>query len=627
MSNTIEKVTKAARTLCESLKTIVDLCPNPAFVEMLKQPNNQQFLSSMLNNSDKGLSEYLEDPAFKLAVEIENLYSNNKLEALSMDVIDGVLSSYDKISAESQETQTTANSSSLSPSTEDTNIFERSTSGESPTKNSKNIPYSANGSHLSNGTKQKGAKLFDEINSGSHQRGNNSVSYEVSLSNNHKKLSSAQANFDGLPELPKIPDPALEQRIFTHESFVSSLNIDSNVKLHKHNERLEFLGDSFLNFIVSTLIYEAFPYYNEGQLSQLRSELVRNKNLFKWAKLYGFDTRLITNYSALTALASDGKSIADTFEAYLGGIYESFMKESNDGVVDTDEFLHGWFAARKWVEQLSMTVIDEAKSVSKNIVPLNRSAKQELSLILDPATQTDYIRAQYGLDFVSCFRVNGIIMGIGKGPSIKESETRAAMEAIENEKLRYFWSPSFIKKVKNTEKYNGYLTGNATPEIEEHEVQQISMPEDSMVPLTHPHVTTMLLDALRIEVEAKNQQNKENVNEDGGDVEKTVVPKSTTSDVIARDVEYLLGDGTSVKVTECMTNAQQLNMNAKNSLYARFSPLSIFPAYEVFVTVEGLFLTKLTILGEIRGYGLNRNKKISQQLAATLALQNLDNTK
>ena len=60
------------------------------------------------------------------------------------------------------------------------------------------------------------------------------------------------------------------------------------------NERLEFLGDKVLDLIVSTNLYRMYPDYNEGKMSKLRSEIVREKSLAKFSKKLGHYTKLFS---------------------------------------------------------------------------------------------------------------------------------------------------------------------------------------------------------------------------------------------------------------------------------------------------------------------------------------------
>ena len=71
-------------------------------------------------------------------------------------------------------------------------------------------------------------------------------------------------------------DMALTHTSYAHES--------KAVPKPKHNERIEFLGDSVLSVIVSTYMYNNFPELNEGQLTKLRAHLVCEASLFEYAK-------------------------------------------------------------------------------------------------------------------------------------------------------------------------------------------------------------------------------------------------------------------------------------------------------------------------------------------------------
>ncbi|AWD32552.1 Ribonuclease 3 [Candidatus Kinetoplastibacterium sorsogonicusi] len=89
-----------------------------------------------------------------------------------------------------------------------------------------------------------------------------------------------------------------------------------------HNERLEFMGDSILNFIISFLLFKKFPNLNEGKLSYFRANLVNKNTLLKIAN----DLKL-SNYISLGEgeLKSGGmfrsSILADTVEAIIGAIF------------------------------------------------------------------------------------------------------------------------------------------------------------------------------------------------------------------------------------------------------------------------------------------------------------------
>jgi len=90
----------------------------------------------------------------------------------------------------------------------------------------------------------------------------------------------------------------------------------------QNNERLEFLGDSILGSIISRELYQRFPLIDEGQLSRLRSDLVRGQMLAKLAKAIQLSEQLILGQGELKSGGFRRESIqADAFEAVLGAIF------------------------------------------------------------------------------------------------------------------------------------------------------------------------------------------------------------------------------------------------------------------------------------------------------------------
>jgi ribonuclease-3 len=106
-------------------------------------------------------------------------------------------------------------------------------------------------------------------------------------------------------------DPTLLQDALTHRSMGS-----------RNNERLEFLGDSVLNLVVSSRLYERRPDAQEGDLSRMRSRLVRESSLAVVASGLGLGKQLNLGESELKSGGFRRASIlADAFEALLGAIF------------------------------------------------------------------------------------------------------------------------------------------------------------------------------------------------------------------------------------------------------------------------------------------------------------------
>lgn len=89
-----------------------------------------------------------------------------------------------------------------------------------------------------------------------------------------------------------------------------------------NNERLEFLGDSILNLIVGQELFSRFPEAREGQLSRLRSQLVKGETLAEMAKEFAIGDCLILGEGEAKSGGSGRDSIlADSVEALIGAIY------------------------------------------------------------------------------------------------------------------------------------------------------------------------------------------------------------------------------------------------------------------------------------------------------------------
>ena len=90
---------------------------------------------------------------------------------------------------------------------------------------------------------------------------------------------------------------------------------------HRHNERLEFLGDAVLNLVIADLLYQRFPNATEGQLTRARASLVNKLALSQIALSLSLDQYVELGMGEKRSGGFRRESIlADTFEAILGGI-------------------------------------------------------------------------------------------------------------------------------------------------------------------------------------------------------------------------------------------------------------------------------------------------------------------
>ncbi len=130
----------------------------------------------------------------------------------------------------------------------------------------------------------------------------------------------------------RFRDPALLDRAFIHRSFLNEL-LDDNAEL-VDNERLEFLGDTVLGYLVSERLYHLFPLQQEGDLTNLRSALVRRETLARMALELNLGSYLKLGHGEEE---SGGRTrpatLCAVFEALIGAIYLDLGTDTTKDVI------------------------------------------------------------------------------------------------------------------------------------------------------------------------------------------------------------------------------------------------------------------------------------------------------
>lgn len=142
-----------------------------------------------------------------------------------------------------------------------------------------------------------------------------------------------------------------------------------------NNERLEFLGDSILNFIIGEDLYHRLPDAREGQLSRLRSQLVKGDTLAELAREFELGDCLILGEGELKSGGRTRDSIlADAVEAIIGAIYlASGMEVCRERVLT-------WFAPR--LNALSTnTTAKDPKSRLQEYMQAQRQSLPEYAVV------------------------------------------------------------------------------------------------------------------------------------------------------------------------------------------------------------------------------------------------------
>jgi ribonuclease-3 len=112
-------------------------------------------------------------------------------------------------------------------------------------------------------------------------------------------------------------NPSLLQRALTHRSY-----INEHPDAIEDNERLEFLGDAALDFIAATWLYNRYPEMDEGDLTRLRSSLVRTEQLADFAKELDLGEGLLLGRGEESSGGRDRAALlCDAFEAVIGAMF------------------------------------------------------------------------------------------------------------------------------------------------------------------------------------------------------------------------------------------------------------------------------------------------------------------
>ena len=207
-------------------------------------------------------------------------------------------------------------------------------------------------------------------------------------------------------------DKSLLNHALTHSSYAN----ENREKGLGDNERLEFLGDSILGFVVADYLYAAFPDRPEGELTRIRADLVCEKNLAKAAATIELGEALLLGHG----------------EAQGGGRRrDSIVSDAMESVIAASYLDGGFEAAKGIIERLILSDVPQGKARNFDYTTAFQELVQRKK---DQLIQYELV-AESGPDHDKHFEVevllNGAVVGIGSGSSKKRAEQAAAADAIE----------------------------------------------------------------------------------------------------------------------------------------------------------------------------------------------------
>lgn len=216
-----------------------------------------------------------------------------------------------------------------------------------------------------------------------------------------------------MTKIPQFKNIKYFNQAFVHRSYLNETKekIDSN-------ERMEFLGDSIISFVVSKFLFNTFPQFNEGILTNLRSLLVNTKSLAQISKELDLGSFLKLSKGEEESSGRQNQSLlADSFEALVGAIF------LDQGIEKTEDFLIDIFEQK--AKDLAQTrSFKDPKSLLQEFVQSKKKSSPMYKVIkeLGPAHSRLFVMGAY---------VGGKIVSQGRGKSKQEAEEDAASKALE----------------------------------------------------------------------------------------------------------------------------------------------------------------------------------------------------
>jgi ribonuclease-3 len=212
----------------------------------------------------------------------------------------------------------------------------------------------------------------------------------------------------------RFRDHSLLLRALTHRSYLNE-NPDQHLE---DNERLEFLGDAVLDFVVGAYLYHRFPEMHEGELTMLRAALVQTRTLAGFARDLGVGPLMRLGVGEADSGGRDRAPIlCACFEAIVGALYLD----------------QGMKAVEPWVQAIAAPQLERILAAAAH-----KDAKSEFQIWaqaeLNTTPRYEVIAAE-GPDHDKTFTVAVIVQqvtwGVGRGRSKQLAAQMAAAAALE----------------------------------------------------------------------------------------------------------------------------------------------------------------------------------------------------
>lgn len=211
--------------------------------------------------------------------------------------------------------------------------------------------------------------------------------------------------------------PEFNNKELLHQAFIHRSYLNETKEAIESNERLEFLGDSILSFVISDYLFKTYPDFDEGILTNLRSLVVNTKSLARTARTLEFGKYLYLSKGEEDSLGRENESIlANTFEAVIGALY------MDQGIEAVTKFLTAVLIP-KIQEYVEKKVFKDPKSLLQEYV----QARKQNSPVYKVLHEEGPAHAK---QFTIGVFVGNEKVGEGSGRSKQQAEEQAAEQAL-----------------------------------------------------------------------------------------------------------------------------------------------------------------------------------------------------
>lgn len=208
-------------------------------------------------------------------------------------------------------------------------------------------------------------------------------------------------------------DKNIALKAITHKSYANDYNVESN-------ERLEFLGDSILEYVIATQLYFS-DYIEEGNMTKKRAYIVREESLYQIANKLNFEKYIRVGKSFQNTEIPKA-ILADMVEAVIAGIYlDSNLNTSKEFILNTFHDL--------LKESLDADLVENFKSAYQEHA--QSKGIKEIEYIVIKETGPDHEKT-----FEVQLLADGNFVAFGNGKTKKEAQSDAARKALEEENLK-----------------------------------------------------------------------------------------------------------------------------------------------------------------------------------------------